>query len=457
MERREEISGFLDVKLLCASKPHKIHKRTLSLKLWRRHWCSITKTNGTVKFELLTANQKGESIIIPLDACLYRTRSRSKEFAFGIFITEKKPLIYLAGNSETESQRWMSDIRKLLRERTVEPVGTYFVSVIDNICSKASRLIGLYGDLSSSAAGVTITDIHTGSMTVYFPWSYFSQFHLRTTGLPEDVKCICVAHTTKEFPGGTGELHLFCLDAPKLLKDLVTRGRAKTRQEKRVMSLCEEDMREIPEKKSQMDCETVLKENLRRNTAPTLQNTFKRKLLSNGIGKKESKENLQPERVCGTGTPRINDENREDVYQPEPKSLPHGQLSHDDTFETGALQDYHFSRRESGVSIASGIYEEIDEECAQVGRRSLYRSQPPRPPPLPPRQRVGTGPIKTNETTPNSRAAAITPTNSHSLAMESEETDNYGYVPMSPRLQDIRAVEELRVQNLRENDYVVMR
>lgn len=46
-----------------------------------------------------------------------------------------------------------------------------------------------------------------------------------TAGRPEDVKRICVIHTTKEFCCGIGELYLFCLNANKLLQDLVTQGR----------------------------------------------------------------------------------------------------------------------------------------------------------------------------------------------------------------------------------------
>lgn len=46
-----------------------------------------------------------------------------------------------------------------------------------------------------------------------------------TAGRPEDVKRICVIHTSKEFRCGIGELYVFCLDANKLLQDLVTQGR----------------------------------------------------------------------------------------------------------------------------------------------------------------------------------------------------------------------------------------
>lgn len=77
----------------------------------------------------------------------------------------------------------------------------------------------------ATEAGVLIKNVHTGLTVEAFDWTEFSQFHLTTVGRPEDVKRICVIHTTKEFRCGSGELYIFCLDAGKLLQDLVTQGR----------------------------------------------------------------------------------------------------------------------------------------------------------------------------------------------------------------------------------------
>lgn len=86
-------------------------------------------------------------------------------------------------------------------------------------------LVGLYGDLIANEMGIFIRDSHTGEMVETFEWKEFTQFHLMTAGRPEDVKRICVMHTSKEFRCGVGELYVFCLDANKLLQDLVTQGR----------------------------------------------------------------------------------------------------------------------------------------------------------------------------------------------------------------------------------------
>lgn len=86
-------------------------------------------------------------------------------------------------------------------------------------------LSGLYGDLIVNEMEIFFRDIHTGVVIKTFEWKEFTQFHLMTVGRPEDVKRICVIHTSKEFCCGVGELHIFCLNANKLLQDLVTQGR----------------------------------------------------------------------------------------------------------------------------------------------------------------------------------------------------------------------------------------
>lgn len=157
-EEDNEVCGFLDVKYLGGKyKVQKVKKRALGpWKVWKRHWCSIKKLGPGlgIKVQLdygigsnttVSPNDQDNSVIVPLDAILCRTQSRSKQFAFGIFPTkERKPLIYLAGNSEIESQGWMAKIRQLLRPRKhlFEP-GFYNVSVIDNTHARASGLSGI--------------------------------------------------------------------------------------------------------------------------------------------------------------------------------------------------------------------------------------------------------------------------------------------------------------------------
>lgn len=157
-EEHIEVCGFLDVKFLNRkSKVHRVTKRTLgSWKVWNKHWCSITKLGPrmgarvqldcavTTTIRTALQNEK-DDIIIPFDAIIYRTQSKSKQFAFGIFPSvEQKPLLYLAGHSEMESQQWIANIRQLLKPRRYKSIlGSYYVSIIENAHSNASQLTGI--------------------------------------------------------------------------------------------------------------------------------------------------------------------------------------------------------------------------------------------------------------------------------------------------------------------------
>ncbi|KAF3425469.1 hypothetical protein E2986_03486 [Frieseomelitta varia] len=439
-----EICGFLDVKF-CGSKSkvHRVKRRTLGpWKTWKRHWCSFEKLSSGEGLRMnldycisndnsTSSNDKENFIVIPSDVVVCRAQSRSKQFAFGIFpIKERKPLLYLAGNSETESQRWMTNIRQLLKPRILkfEP-GSYKVSIVDNLHSKASGLTGLYGDLTTNTSGVVIKDIHSGEILENFKWYELNQFHLVTAGRPDDVKCICVIHTTEEFRAGIGELHLFCLEAGELLQDLVTQGRGpKHKQIKtRPHSLSEGDIRVCRDKRPRWFSVT----------------TEKMKL------KGEPNEKYE-EIGC-----RTSNKMNEDVYQPEPYS-------------------HHHTRSHSDISVTSGIYEEIPDELEKnaIATSSFYmehflRDRSEKPPPLPPRQRCASESMKGSRCRlenvqsfgPTSSPLSTSPENSVQIERNNSEfqriTDESSYVPMSPRLKDITLVEMQAA--LQENDYVFMR
>lgn len=441
-EENNEISGFLDVKFFCGkSRVHKVKKRTLGpWKVWKRHWCSFENLGSGVgikvhlDFCLGNSNaqlvqERDNSIIIPLDAIICRTQSRSKQFAFGIFPSkERKPLLYLAGNSEIDTQRWMANIRQLLRPRNLKAaLGFHSISIVDNAHSKASGLTGLYGDLTTNPLGVFIKDVHTGLIIENFEWKELGQFHLATAGRPEDVKCICVIHTTKEFRTGIGELHVFCLEAGKLLHDLVTQGRGSRHKQvnRRPLSLSEGDIR------------TITHDELMRSYSVANERVHLRPL-----NRRRDTNDRYEEKV-------------EDLYQPEPYS--------------------HHDRRCSNISTASGIYEEIPDEVDQnaVAASSFYMEQifrcrsPNEPPPLPPRQRCASESMKgsrSQDVRVFSGPSSL-PSISRVSSIQMERTNlesrrvmvESNYVPMSPRLKDI-IVYNLEAETAPpENDYVIMR
>ncbi|XP_043257317.1 uncharacterized protein LOC122400123 [Colletes gigas] len=448
-EENAEISGFLDVKYLGGKyKVHKVRKRTLApWKVWERHWCSIKKLGPGlgVKVQLdygisnggtTSPNGRDNSVIIPSDAIICRTQSRSKQFAFGIFpVKERKPLLYLAGNSETESQRWIANIRQLLRPRRHLFVpGSHSISVIDNVHSKASGLTGLYGDLIASTIGIFVKDVYTGEVIQNLQWQEVNHFHLITVGRPEDVKCICVIHTTKEFCGGVGELHIFCLEASRLLQDLVTQGRGpKNKINRRPLSLSEGDLR------------ISIREELPRKIS------------------KNRDSNIANEDISS----KIHSKMTENVYQPEPASVPNISDNLD-------VPNFPYNRRISDISIASGIYEEIADEMDSSKAttshfymdRLFYNHQSEEPPPLPPRQRCASESMKGTRSQDilicERNIMSVTSTRSsvlgegNAFAIE-KIMDTCNYVPMSPRLKDI-TLHQLQTQaSLQENDYVIMR
>ncbi|XP_031845900.1 uncharacterized protein LOC116432749 isoform X2 [Nomia melanderi] len=431
-EENAEICGFLDVKYLSGKyKVHKVRKRTLApWKVWRRHWCSIRRLGPGlgVRIQLdynisnainTSPNDKDNSLIIPSDAIIYRTQSRSKQFAFGIFPTkERKPLIYFAGNSETESQRWMANIRQLLRPRKSQFIpGSYSVSMVDNAHSKASGLIGLYGDLVASTKGVFIKDAHSGETIETFDWRELGQFHHSTT------------------------------EAGKLLQDLVTQGRGpRAKLNRRPLSLSEGDLR-------------ISKfEEIQRNY-PILSERIDVRILN------KSRNSTVDHGEMGS---KIYNKLAENVYQPEPSSVPNI------TDNTKEWSNYPHDRRISNISVASGIYEEIADEVENDKAttshfsvdRFFHSFESEEPPPLPPRQRCASESMKgfRSQDVLISGRGIISVTSSHNPTQDERNTfalekdiDTCNYVPMSPRLKDI-SLHRLQTQaSLQENDYVIMR
>ncbi|XP_077276211.1 uncharacterized protein LOC143905010 isoform X1 [Temnothorax americanus] len=440
--RDTEICGFLDVKSKgskCVTQ--KVRKRALPLsKVWKRSWCSVRKLGEgpdlglLVQFDqqlscrgsALKQNEKDSSVTLPSDAVVHRIRSRTKQFAFSISsAVDRKPLLSLSANSETETQRWMTDIRHLLkprRHRCTER--SYNISIVDNPHSKAAGLTGLYGDLIANEIGIFIRNVHTGEIAETFEWKEFIQFHLITVGRPEDVKRICVMHTSKEFRCGVGELHVFCLDANKLLRDLVTQGRG-PRHRQRLLH-------------SNGDLETV---------------------AHGGIGSLPSRlKNNAPLCVLNTDADclrtSIGAKAVENIYQSEP-NLTYGEKRH----------SYNW---ESNTSVVSGIYEEIkDDVCSPELKTSLTgkisRNFQMEPPALPPRRKRG--PEHTKEDRVDIEQYSHSEISDHFKArlqntvctQETTFTDHSSYVPMSPQLRDLSMPESDISEHSKENDYVTMR
>ncbi|KMQ95219.1 hypothetical protein RF55_4580 [Lasius niger] len=433
-----EICGFLNVKSMGNRYiAQKVRKRTLVLsKVWKRLWCSVKKLDlglgVQVQFDTRLScgsdasakqSEKDSCVVIPPNAIVYRVRSKTKQYAFAVSSAkDKKPLLSLSANSETETQHWMTNIRHLLKPRRhccMEK--SYSVSMVDNAHSKASGLTGLYGDLIANDAGILIKDVHTGEIIEAFEWKEFNQFHLMTAGRPEDVKRICVIHTTKEFRCGTGELYIFCLDASKLLQDLVTQGRG-------------------PKQKSldfnKENLETVMQYKIN-NSLSQLQNNIPPCVLN-------TETNCLRASTC---TNII-----QNIYESEPN------LMYSEEVDS-------YNPRISNTSIASGIYEEIiDNKCSSKQRTStsnVYKEADKiscnlqmKPPALPPRQ--GQQSYVEEDRINIGQYSHAKISNGEECVQKITFTDN-NYVPMSPQLRDFNIFESGDTEHSTENDYVIMR
>ncbi|EZA52987.1 hypothetical protein DMN91_002387 [Ooceraea biroi] len=430
-----EICGFLDVKSGKRYTAQRFKKKALlSSKIWKRLWCSVTKFEPglgvQVQFDskfscsALKQCENGNCVIIPPSAVIYRVRSKTKQFAFGIASTrEKKPILSLSANSETETQRWMANIRHLLKPRRYS-MGKLYVSIVDNAHSKAAGLIGLHGDLIASENGILIKNIYTSETLKSFEWKEFSHFHLMTAGRPEDVKRICVIHTTREFCCGVGELYMFCLDANYLLQDLVTQGRG-PKSKRKSMDLDNENVDVSVQRTEITNPCKQLKGNASHCTLNTKSNCLRTSICTKTI---------------------------ENMYQSEPNVV------HSEDKDSS-------SHAESNTSTGSGIYEEIVENVYssqskteiisneyQNIRKNLNKSQT-EPPPLPPRRRQKSKRLEEPEEILNVRKRLRKSTE---MYMQEIKMDS-SYVPMSPQTRNINVSESNVAENSREDSYVIMR
>lgn len=136
MTGNDTICGYLDVKISARSRrgftPWKasvfsrfflsILRKTIQiLQAWQKQWCEIKRLesmeNGLeLKFKSSADGTVLSNVILPRSSTLCRTESRTKQYAFGVFTLgrNQKPLLFLSGSSESDTQSWMASIRRML-------------------------------------------------------------------------------------------------------------------------------------------------------------------------------------------------------------------------------------------------------------------------------------------------------------------------------------------------------
>lgn len=131
------IAGYLDVKISSKSRrgltPWKVsikckekwvsYSKYLCVckQAWQRQWCEIKRLEDIINGIELTLKSSSDgsilnSLLLPRSSTICRTESRTKQYAFGVFTVgrNQKPLLFLSGASECDSQEWMAVIRKTL-------------------------------------------------------------------------------------------------------------------------------------------------------------------------------------------------------------------------------------------------------------------------------------------------------------------------------------------------------
>ncbi|XP_030759477.1 uncharacterized protein LOC115884897 [Sitophilus oryzae] len=338
-------SGYLEVKISSKSR-----RGFTPWRAWQKQWCEIRRLDDIeagIELKLKSSEEGGvlSCLQVPRSATLCRTDSKTKQFAFGVFnlLKTKKPLIFLAGSNETDSQEWMICIRRMLSIASYIPVGenSFRVSLVDNAHSRNAGMLGLYGVLNSNSQEIIINDPCTGRLKAGWRWYHFHQFHLQATCEQKDDKKIIVMHTSREFSAGPGQLYVYCPEGPKLLRYLISRGQ-NTRfssglQSKRFSrsegDLCINRNSGVPDSPLCFRSQTGSDD----SGVPSSEDTE--------VLKSQTESNLV-QLGMGIVTKTPGGSETEDSYpdlreQQETVKLP---------------------RNESGISLASGIYEEIPDE-----------------------------------------------------------------------------------------------
>ncbi|XP_042239049.1 uncharacterized protein LOC121877378 [Homarus americanus] len=237
------VKGFLDVKIPARKR------RSISLfrvQVWKRRcWVVVRgdrspedgagRTNQlSLSVEIYTrhegSNHPTEGTILHLDLVhrIRRAKSKSHPYAFEVCGRRGEALLYLSGQSETESQRWMAEIRNILWPPThLEAIrrahgSTWEVSAISvgDAGADWTSLAGLYGRLAVREANLVIKDTHNGTTRVEWPLTSVQRVCVATGGELEDEGKIFIVQTRQCHPCGEACLYFFSPELSALLEGL---------------------------------------------------------------------------------------------------------------------------------------------------------------------------------------------------------------------------------------------
>ncbi|XP_049816091.1 uncharacterized protein LOC126263120 isoform X1 [Schistocerca nitens] len=444
-------------------------------------------------------------------------RSHSQSQGLGVGVgTPRRPSLFLATPNEAETQTWMAHVRALLARGRPLPAASrlgesdFAVSLIDNAHARAAGLAGYHGVLSVTPTHLVLRDPFLEEVRMRIDWRQLHQCHVSAATNPSDENRICVLHTSSAFCAGAGQLVLWCgWRAPRLVQRVVSRG---WRPPQRLLSsplptppsappslpaaatapastaasmagplvaqsaVCaglRAASRRLSRSESDLHCCWAADDRLAgspQRAAAVLLRTHSGSRdsgvrvstasddSSTGRGKVVASSLISAGLGLMFSTPGCSEVDSESLHE-------YQQIGSFDSDEEDQDQIRYGTspRRESGISVASGIYEEIDE--SEVSSQSHYENpvslhwttlmnkSAPLPPPLPPRKRHDCRTIcsvRSEETLddcrPSSRLVssqvALRYTERHSASCSALSDTEPGYMPMSPRIPVTAAAEE---------------
>lgn len=161
------------------------------------------------------------------DTVVFRCHSRTHKYAF-IVSKHDKPLLHLAGNSETESQTWMATLRASLwphspiYELEAALSTKYEVSVIDDEYVHRAGLLGAFGYLAVTDKKLVLTNPKTGDVIQEWYFNTLRRFALVDQGQKDDIGKIFSIDMNKESSTGSGRMFFYSTQAKEILQKVNT-------------------------------------------------------------------------------------------------------------------------------------------------------------------------------------------------------------------------------------------
>ncbi|XP_065340298.1 uncharacterized protein LOC135939713 isoform X2 [Cloeon dipterum] len=408
------VAGLLNVKVPALGKK----TRLPNWKVWRSFWVTAKRARcpkGVRGVQLSLAplkemhleepGNKVSKVFVPCGSCIKRTSSRNKCYVFAIFpaaVGSGPALMYLAGRSESESQRWMRDLIKFLDPNYITDIddATQFeVTTLPNGLSVVVGLAGMMGLLGLRPSGLALRtqsadeENEQGRLLGAWGWKQIDHARCRlgAAALPEDDGKICVIRTTSLFPGGAGDMSVFCARGRQLVKALQTKTasllptlQADAGRRVRRVSRSEGDLRFafalLHNNSNRQEKRKISKAAADARRQPVVSLPTASQFLDPVFSAANRVRCNSDRNPCEQGTPSSGIMSLSVSPSDAGISEDEGQ-DYDDQIGGGDGNDLVEQRRMSNVSVASGVYETIDDD---VGVALPIREE--EPPPLPPRE-----------------------------------------------------------------------